>query len=90
MSKHGAGTLKIISMLTKEYLKWVFISLIFAIPAWYLIVSKLFSRTVFQTRLSFWIFLLAAVIVLLIAFGTVSWQVYKVSVQNPAKTLKYE
>jgi len=87
---HGAGTFKIIRMLTKEYLIWVSISLIFAIPAGYLVVSKLFSRTAFHTRLSLWIFLLAGLIVLCIAVCTVGWQAYKLSVQNPAKTLKYE
>jgi putative ABC transport system permease protein len=87
---HGAGTFRIIRMLTKEYLIWVFISLIFAIPAGYLVVSKLFLRTAFHTSLSFWIFLLAGAIVLCIAVCTVGWQAYRVSVQNPAKTLKYE
>jgi ABC-type antimicrobial peptide transport system permease subunit len=87
---HGADTFKIISMLTKEYLVWVSVSLVFAIPAAYLVISKLFSRTAYHTKLSFWIFLLAGIIVLSIAVCTVGWQAYRLSRQNPSRTLKYE
>lgn len=87
---HGASVLKIIKMLITEYINWVFISLIFAIPAGYLAMNKLFSRTAYHTELSFQIFLLAGVIVLLIAVCTVGWQAYRLALKNPAETLKYE
>jgi len=87
---HGASLFRIIRMMTQEYLIWVFISLILAIPAGFLVVNKLFSRTAFHTRLSFWIFLLAGVIVLIIAVCTVSWQAFRLASKNPAETLKYE
>jgi putative ABC transport system permease protein len=77
-------------MLTLEYINWVFFSLIFAIPAGYLVVNKLFSRTAYHTGLSFWIFLLAGAIVLFIAFCTVGWQAYRLASKNPSETLKYE
>jgi ABC-type antimicrobial peptide transport system permease subunit len=87
---HGAGILRIIRLLTMEYVIGVFISLFFAIPAGYLVVNKLFSRTAFHTELSFWIFLLAGVFVLFIAFITVGYQAYRLAFKNPAETLKYE
>jgi putative ABC transport system permease protein len=87
---HGAGILKIVRLLTMEYIIWVFISLFFAIPAGYLVVNKLFSRTAFHTELSFWIFLLAGVFVMFIAFVTVGYQAYRLAFKNPAETLKYE
>jgi putative ABC transport system permease protein len=54
------------------------------------VVNKLFSRTAFHTELSFWIFLLAGVFVLFIAFITVGYQAYRLAFKNPAETLKYE
>ncbi len=87
---HGADTFRIIIMLIKEYLIWVSVSLVFAIPAGYLVINKLFSRTAYHTKLSFWIFFLAGIIVLTIAVCTVGWQAYRLSRQNPAKTLKNE
>ncbi len=87
---HGAGVIRIIKMLTFEYIYKVFFSLIFAIPAGYLVINKLFSRTAYHTDLSFTIFLLAGAIVLFIAFCTVGWQAYRLALKNPAETLKYE
>jgi len=87
---NGAGVLRIIRMLTLEYISRVLFSLIFAIPAGYLIVNKLFSRTAYHTDISLSIFLIASTIVMVIAFCTVGWQAYRLALKNPAETLKYE
>lgn len=87
---HGASVFMIIRMLTLEFINWVFIGLILAVPAGYLAVNKLFSTTAYHPGLSFQIFLLAGVIVLFIAVCTVGWQTYRVALKNPAETLKYE
>jgi putative ABC transport system permease protein len=87
---HGAGIFKVIKMLTVEYVYRVILSLIFAVPAGYLVINKLFSRTAYHTDLSISIFVLAGIIVLLIAYCTAGWQAYRLALKNPAETLKYE
>lgn len=87
---HGAEVISIIAKMTHEYIDWVLISLVLAIPAGYLVVNKLFSRTAYHTKLSFWIFVFAGIIVLVITLCTVSWQAYRLALKNPAETLKYE
>jgi putative ABC transport system permease protein len=87
---HGADVLNIILKMTHEYIEWVLISLVFAIPAGYMVVNKLFSRTAYHTKLLFWIFVFAGIIVLVITLLTVSWQAVRLASKNPAETLKYE
>jgi len=87
---NGASVFGIIVKMTHEYINWVLMSLVFAIPAGYIVVHKLFSRTAYHTKLSFWIFIIAGISVLIIALSTVSWQAYRLAVKNPAETLKNE
>jgi ABC-type antimicrobial peptide transport system permease subunit len=87
---HGASVLSIIIKLTQDYIAWTLISLVFAIPTGYMVVNKLFSRTAYHTELSFWIFIFAGIIVLIITLFTVSWQAYTLATRNPAETLKHE
>ncbi len=87
---HGANVMSIIFMMTHEYISWVLFGLVFAIPVGYMVVHKLFSRTAYHTKLSCWIFILAGLIVLVIALSTVIWQTYRLAVKNPAETLKIE
>jgi hypothetical protein len=87
---HGAGIFQVIKMLSVEYARYVAFSFLFAIPAGFLLMNKLFSRTAYHTNISAAIFVVAALFVLVIALSTVSWQAYRIAVCNPAETLKYE
>lgn len=87
---HGADIKRIVKMLTAEYARYVVYSFLFAIPAGYLLVSKLFSRTAYHTNISVMIFLMAALFVFLTAVCTAGWQALRIALRNPAETLKYE
>jgi putative ABC transport system permease protein len=45
---------------------------------------------VYKTELSWWIFLLAGMMALVIALVTVSWQSWKAATRNPLEALRYE
>lgn len=86
----GASVGGIISMLSKDFLKLVFIAILIACPiAWWL-MSKWLEDFAYKTTISWWIFGLAGILALLIAAVTVSFQAVKAAVANPVKSLRTE
>jgi putative ABC transport system permease protein len=87
---NGAKISEILSMLNKDFVKWVAIAFIIACPvAWYAMHSWL-NNFAYKTELSWWIFGLAGIIALGIALLTVSWQSWRAATRNPVEALRYE
>jgi putative ABC transport system permease protein len=87
---NGAKSLEIFSLLSREYIIWVIISIIIACPiAWYTMHHWL-QNFAYRININGWVFVLAGVISLLIAMLTVSWQSYRATRKNPVDALKYE
>ena len=59
-------------------------------PLGYWLMNRWLQGFAFRTSLSLWIFLLSGLAALLIAALTVSSQVIKAALTNPAESLKYE
>jgi putative ABC transport system permease protein len=86
----GASVLKITSMLSLEFLKWVVLANLIAWPvAWYFMHQWL-GNFVYKIDLSLWIFLGAGVIGLMFAMLTVIFQSAKAALSNPIEALRYE
>ena len=86
----GANVVQIVSMLSKDFLKLIAIAFIIAIPiAWYG-ASTWLQNFAYRTSISWWIFLLAGMIAMLIAVFTISFQAVKAAVANPVKSLRTE
>ena len=86
----GANVSNIIGLLSKEFLILVAIANIIAIPIAYYAMSKWLENFVYRTEISWLIFILAAVLALIIAMISVSFQAVKAAVTNPVESLKYE
>jgi len=86
----GAPVSKIVIMLSKEFTKWVLIANIIAWPIAYFSMSKWFQDFVYRTKINPLNFVLAALLVLIIAVLTVSYQSVKAALTNPVDSLKYE
>jgi ABC-type transport system, involved in lipoprotein release, permease component len=87
---NGAKSLEIFSLLSREYMLWVFISILIASPvAWYAMHHWL-ENFAYKTSLSWWIFALAGLLALVIALLTVSWQSWRAATRNPVEALRYE
>ncbi len=86
----GASVSKIVSMLSKEFLKWVLIANILAWPVAYYFMDKWLQNFAYRTNLKIWMFLFSGVLALLIALLTVSYQAIKAARANPADSLRYE
>ena len=87
---NGARTYQIISMLNKDFLKWVVFAFITACPlAWYA-MDKWLENFAYKTELSWWIFAIAGLIAMGIALLTVSLQSWRAATRNPVESLRYE
>jgi ABC-type antimicrobial peptide transport system permease subunit len=86
----GASVGNITALLSKDFLKLVLIGNLIAWPvAWYL-MHKWLENFAYQINISFWVFLLAGVLALLIALLTVSYQSIRAALSNPVKSLRSE
>ena len=87
---NGARVTEILSMLNRDFLKWVLLAFVVACPAGYFAMSKWLENFAYKTSLSWWIFLIAGILALGIAMLTVSIQSWKAATRNPVEALRYE
>lgn len=86
----GATVLEVMIMLNKDFVKWVVIAYIIAVPISWYAMNKWLESFTYKTELSWWIFALAGLIVLIIALLTVSWQSWRAATINPVDALRNE
>jgi putative ABC transport system permease protein len=87
---NGATISEILTMLNKDFIKWVAIAFVVACPVAYYAMNKWLENFAYKTTLSWWIFALAGVLALAIALLTVSWQSWRAATRNPVEALRYE
>ncbi len=81
----GASIASITMLLAKDFLKLVIIAFVIASPvAWYLMHQWL-QDFAYRIHITWWMFIGSAVVVILIAFVTVSFQSVKAGLINPVK-----
>lgn len=86
----GATVRHIVSLLSIDFIKMVVIASIIAFPIAWWAMNKWLQGFAYRISLSWWIFILAAGIALIIALLTVSYQAIKAAVANPVKSLRSE
>lgn len=86
----GAGVLKIVVLLSKDYIILVGIGALIAFPiAWYVMNAWLGSFA-YSIDIKWWMFALAALIAFVITSATLSIQAVKSATVNPVKSLRTE
>lgn len=86
----GANNLNIILIFYKDFVLLLGISAVIGIPAIYLTMNSWLSNYAFRINFPWYVVAIAFVIVSLFALITVGYQIYKVAILDPGKTLKYE
>jgi putative ABC transport system permease protein len=86
----GSSVKDIIVLLSKELLKPVLIATCIALPVGYWAMEKWLQNFAYKTSLSWWIFVLAALLTFGIAFITVSIKAIKAATANPVESLRTE
>ncbi len=86
----GAPVMAILNLISKDFLKLVLAAIIIASPiAWYLL-SKWLQDYAYRIEIEWWMFALAAAMVVLVAVITISFQAIKAAIANPVKSLRTE
>jgi ABC-type antimicrobial peptide transport system permease subunit len=84
---HGAGIKDIITMLTKEFLILVSISMFVAFPLAYFWLTKMLQDYAYRISLSWWMFALAALITIILTVITVGFKALRAATANPVKAI---
>jgi putative ABC transport system permease protein len=84
----GCGELKVVRLLSIDFLRWVVLACVIAWPCGYLAIKNWVNEFVYRVPLTVWPFLLAAAVSLVIAFLTLSFQTFKAARANLADTLR--
>ncbi len=86
----GASVGNIVSLLSKDLLKLVFIAALISFPVAWFIMDKWLMDFAYRINMSWWIFAIAGISALFIAFLTMSFQAVKAAIENPVKSLRTE
>lgn len=86
----GASVIQVTQMLSRDFLKLVLIASLIAFPVAWWGMNKWLQGFAYRIDISWWIFLIAGVLAVLIALITVSFQAIKAALANPVKSLRTE
>jgi putative ABC transport system permease protein len=86
----GASVSSVVGLLAMDFLKLVFISLLIAIPIGWYGMHKWLEDFAYRVHIAWWVFPVAGLLAILIAFFTISFQAIKAATANPVKSLRTE
>ena len=86
----GANLPRITFLLTRDFLKWIVVANVIALPTAYFAMQVWLNNFAYRVAISPWTFVLAALTALSVALATISYQSIKASRANPADCLRYE
>ncbi|MBK7607328.1 MAG: FtsX-like permease family protein [Saprospiraceae bacterium] len=86
----GANVFQITSMITRDYLKLIWLAGIIALPISFILVNNWIKKYAFHIDLGWWFFIIPLALIVLVALTTVMVQSIKAGLANPIKNLRSE
>jgi putative ABC transport system permease protein len=86
----GASVQQLVQILSTDFLKLVVLALVLAVPLAWLAANKWLENYPYRTSLNWQLFAAAGVLVILVAFVTISFQAIRAAISNPTKSLRSE
>ena len=86
----GSSVSAIVKLLTKDFLKIILVAFVIGVPIAWFGMNKWLQEFAYRVNISWWIFALAGISVMFIAFLTISFQAIKAAVANPVESLRTE
>lgn len=86
----GASVSGIVEMLSRDFIRLVFIAALIAFPLSWWAMHKWLENFAFRIDIQWWVFIAAGLISMIIALGTISFQAVKAALANPVKSLRTE
>ena len=87
---NGARTENIMAMLNSDFLRWVLMAFIIALPIGLLAISHWLENYAYRTEVSWLTIALIGFSTLFVSFLSISWQCWRAARGNPVDVLKYE
>jgi putative ABC transport system permease protein len=87
---HGASIRQLMGLLNKDLMKWVVVAFAIACPIGWYAMNKWLQDFAYRTEISWWIFMFAGMVALIVALLTVSWQTWRTATKNPVESLRNE
>ena len=86
----GSSVPQIVALLSKDFLKLIGLSFLIAFPLGYYAMNNWLQDFEYRTELKWWIFVVAGLVTIVIAFLTISYRSIQAALMNPVKSLKTE
>ena len=86
----GASVLSLTALLSKDFLKLVGIAIVIASPVAYYLMKSWMAEFKYQIGIEWWVFVMAALLAVVVALGSVSYQAIRAALVNPVKSLRSE
>lgn len=86
----GASVSSIVGLLSGDFVKLVFISIVIATPLTWYIMQKWLQDFAYSIDIAWWMFVVAGLLAIAVSLITVSSQAIKAALTNPVKSLKSE
>ena len=86
----GASVASVVALLSKDFLKLVMVAVVTASPVAYYFMQKWLADFVYRIDIQWWMFALAGVAAVTIAFLTVGFQSVRAALADPVKSLRSE
>ncbi|MEJ7679035.1 MAG: ABC transporter permease [Segetibacter sp.] len=86
----GASITNITTLLSKDFLKLVIVSIVIASPVAWWVMNKWLESYPYRINIKWWVFAIAGLLSTIIAIVTVSFQAIKAAIANPVKSLRSE
>ena len=87
---NGATIGEILTLLNKDFMKWVILAFLIAVPITWYTMDRWLEGFAYKTQMSWWVFALAGTLTGAIALLTLSWQSFKAAIANPVEALREE
>lgn len=86
----GATMAQIMMLLAKDFTRMVLIAIVLSVPAVWWVMSDWLQNFTFRTTINPLIFVISGILLLVLAWSTLSYLLWKISNINPVETLKNE
>ncbi|SDT37104.1 putative ABC transport system permease protein [Mucilaginibacter mallensis] len=84
----GAGITEIFILLTKDFFRLIVFSIIISIPITWFFMNKWLETFVYRISFNWITILISGILIIVVAFSIISFQIVKVAVSSPLKSLK--
>lgn len=86
----GASVTQIVTLLSKDLISLVLIAFLIAAPLSWLVMNKWLQDFAYRTNISWWVFAVCGISILVFAFIILGIRTVKAAIENPVKSLRTE